>query len=353
MGRVRLADGRRQTVYGRDRADVASRLRMAIDLEGRGLPQPAGRETVEGYLAAWLESSRRRVRPSTWETYERYLRRHALRDLGHLKLAGLRAAHLDRLYQRLLGEGLSPSTVHHLHAILHKALDQAVRWDLVGRNPADLVDPPTMARRTMRALSTDEGRRLLEVVRDERLEAVWVLALTTGMRRGELLALRWRDVDLDDASLSVTGTLQRVEGQLTICEPKTPSSRRSVELTALAVEALRKRRLRQREERVVAGPAWRDEYGLVFTTEIGTPVEAANFIRRSYWPSLERAGLRGLRFHDLRHTAATLMLGRGVHPKVASEMLGHSTVAITLNLYSHVTKTMGREAARAMQEVLG
>jgi integrase len=352
MGRVRLRDGTRRAVYGRNHAEVAAKLRETVAIADRGLPQPSGTETVESFLAAWLESSRNRLRPSTWGAYERHLRRHVLPTLGRQRLAKLLPLDLDRLYQHLLAGGLSPSSVHHIHAILHKALGQAMRWDLVGRNVADLVDPPRMRRIPMRALSPEEARRFLEAARGDPLEALYVLAITTGMRRGELLALRWRDVDVQGATLSVTGTLQRVGDRLEIREPKTGSSRRSIELTAQAVEALDGHRAAQVRQRLTAGERWRD-HDLVFCTEVGTPIEAGNLLRRSFWPLVRRAGLGHLRFHDLRHTAATLMLAGGVHPKVASEMLGHSTVAITLNLYSHVTRTMGRQAATTMEEILG
>ena len=352
MGRGRLGNGDRVTVYGRNRAEVAGQLRERLQLEAHGLPQPELTETLQSFLATWLESQRSRLRPATWETYERHLRLHVLPTLGRVKLGELRAPAIDRLYQGLLAEGLSTTTVHHVHAILHRAFDQAVRWDYMVRNLADLVDAPAMARTKMRALSAEEARRLLAAAAGDRLEAMVVLAVSSGMRRGELLALRWRDVDLEGSTLSVTGSLGRAHGELQIGEPKTGSSRRSIELTRQAVEALARRRDIQASEREAAGTAW-SERDLVFTTLSGTPIEAGNFLRRHYWPMLKRAGLDGVRFHDLRHTAATLMLGRGVHPKVASEMLGHSTVAITLNLYSHVTKTMGREAARAMEELLG
>jgi integrase len=192
---------------------------------------------------------------------------------------------------------------------------------------------------------------LLAAAGGDRLEALYVLAVTTGMRRGALLALRWRDVDLDQGALAVTGSLQRIGGALTIGEPKTTSSRRRVVLARIAVGALRSHRVAQAERQL--GALYWEDLDLVFTNEIGRPIEPGNLLRRSYWPLLDRAGLRRIRFHDLRHTAATLLLSRGVHAKVASEMLGHSTIGITLDLYSHVSETMQRDAAAAMDAVLG
>ena len=203
----------------------------------------------------------------------------------------------------------------------------------------------------MATLSPEQARMLLETAASERLEALYVLALSAGLRQGELLALRWRDINFDAGSVQVRGSLQRTTGGLTIAEPKTARSRRLITLTAAAANALRRHRSAQAKERLRLGAIWEDN-DLVFANEIGRPIEAGNLLRRSFWPLLERAGLPHMRFHDLRHTAATLMLGQGVHPKVVAEMLGHSQISVTLDLYSHVTPTMQQQAARAMDSVL-
>jgi integrase len=243
-------------------------------------------------------------------------------------------------------------TVRHLHAVLHGALDDAARWGLVARNVADLVAPPRAARKGMITLSPDQARALLDTTRGDRLEALYVLALTTGMRQGELLALRWRDVDLDRHTLHVTGSLLTTPDGWKISDPKTDSSRRRITLTATAVDALRRHRSAQNEERLRLGGAWEDN-DLVFANEVGRPIEVRNLMRRSFLPLLKQSGLPRIRFHDLRHTAATLLLGQGQHPKVVAEMLGHSRISTTLDLYSHVTPTMQREAADAMDAMLG
>ena len=200
----------------------------------------------------------------------------------------------------------------------------------------------------MKTLSTEQARALLVAARGDRLEALYVLALTTGMRQGELLALRWRDVDLERGTLSVTGTLGWSKGAgLTISEPKTARSRRQLQLAAMAVTALRQHRASQAAE-ILAAVTWDQAADLVFLNQAGRPMQASNLLRRSFFPLLASAGLPRIRFHDLRHTAATLLLARGVHPKIASEMLGHATVAFTLDVYSHVTETLQREAARTM-----
>jgi integrase len=240
--------------------------------------------------------------------------------------------------------------VRYVHAVVHRALEQAVRWRLLPLNPASLVDPPRIDRREMASLSPEEARRFLDAARGERLEAAYALAVTAGLRLGEALAVRWESLDLDERMLSVVGTLQRLNRELVVAEPKTARSRRRVELTEAATEALRRRRSAQIEERLAAGPFWQ-ESGLVFTDAFGAPLPPY-VLRHAFTRLLGRAQMRPVRFHDLRHTAATLMLGRGIHPKIVSEMLGHSTVGITLDLYSHVTPSMQREAARALDALL-
>ena len=342
----------RRSIYAHSREEVARLLRHALREAEAGVPLASGTETLSTFLAAWLEGTRASLRPQTWSTYERHLRLHVLPYAGRIRLAKLQPQDLQVLYRGRLEAGLSPTTVHHLHAILHKALGQAVRWGTVPRNVADLVDPPRMSHFETRALSADEVRRLLDAAKGDRLEALYVLAVSTGMRRGELLALRWPDIDFRLRRASVTGTLQRTTAGLVIGPPKTSKSRRVVILSELALRALEGRQESERVEKASAGQLW-DETGLIFPNEIGRPLEPGNLLRRSYWPLLRRAGLPPMRFHDLRHTAATIMLSRGVHPKVASEILGHATVAITLDLYSHVTESMQAEAALLMDEALG
>ena len=348
--RISLPGGRR-CFYGRTREEVTRKLRAAQRAVDDGLPVPSERETVASFFGAWLTGAKSTLRLSTWTTYEQYVRLHLLPTLGRVRVAHLRPQQLQLLYQERLALGLSAMTVRHLHAIIHRGLAQAVRWGVAGRNVADLVDPPRQGRQSLDVLTAAEVANLLAAARGDRLEALYVLAVTTGMRRGELLALRWREVDLDRGVLAVTGSLQRVGGQLSIGEPKTTSSRRQVVLSQAAVRALRAHRVLQAEHQL--GALHWEDLDLVFTNEIGRPIEPGNLLRRSYWPLLERAGLRRVRFHDLRHTAATLLLSRGVHAKVASEMLGHSTIGITLDLYSHVSEAMQRDAASAMDAILG
>lgn len=350
---VSLPTGKRKTYYARTRQDAAKKLREAQNNLEAGLPVAPDRLKFGEFLEQWLASVASTVRPSTHRRYEQYVRVHVQPTLARVPLAKLGVQHLQTVYAERLAAGASPTSVAHLHAILHRALSQGLRWGLVHRNVSDLVDPPRMARHEMQTLSQEQARTLLEAAEGERLEALYHLALTTGIRQGELLALRWRDVDLGAATLQVRATLTRASGEFVLAEPKTRRSGRTVLLTAGAVEALRSHRARQNEERLRLGSEWDDRWDLVFANEVGRPIEAGNLLRRSFWPLLQRAGLPRIRFHDLRHSAATLLLSRNVHPKIVSEMLGHSQIGVTLDRYSHVVPTMQRAATEAMEAMLG
>ncbi len=348
---VSVDQGRRKYFYAQTRHEVGRKLATALKARQDGLPLVAERQTVAKYLEQWLESARPSLRPKTWLRYEQLLRLHAVHEIGNVPLARLSPQHLQRLYASRLKAGLSPGSVVQLHAVLRRAFGQASRWGLVPRNVVSLVTPPRRSRREMETFSPDQAKAFLAAAEGDRLEALYVLALNTGMRQGELLALRWKDVDPDAGVLQVRATLQRTREGFVFAEPKTASSRRQVALTRSAVEALRRHRAWQIEERLRLGAAWEDG-DLVFANEVGQPIEATALLRRSFYPLLERADLPRIRFHDLRHTAATLLLGQGVHPKIVSEMLGHSQIAITLDLYSHVTPTMQRQAVEALEAAL-
>lgn len=341
----------RRSFYGKTRAEVAKKLRDAQKHRDEGAPVVSGRLTFARLADQWLETIRPSIRESTWNRYEGLLRLHAVPELGKLPVVKIGPAELSELYARKVASGLSPMSVRHLHAVLHSLFRDAARWGKTYRNVAALVSPPKASRIEMKALSKEQANTLLEAAESDRLQAMYYLAITTGMRQGELLALRWRDVDADSGSLHIRSSLQRLPHGLAFAEPKSAKSRRQVMLTEGALAALRRHRIRQNEERLWMGAAWED-HDLVFANEIGKPLDAGNVLRRSFWPLLKAAGLPRIRFHDLRHTAATLLLSQGIHVKIVSEMLGHSQISITLDLYSHVTPTMQREAAAAMDALI-
>jgi integrase len=350
---VHTAEGRkRKTLYGKTRQEVAAKLAKALSDREGGLTFDAGSLTVSEYLDRWLaDSVKDTVRQRTWERYEQIVRVHIKPTLGRIKLKGLTPAHIRGLYREKLDAGLSPRTVQYIHTTLHKALKDAVGDGLIPRNVTEAVRAPRPAKKEVRPLSPDQSRTFLEAARGDRYEALYVLAVTAGLREGELLGLKWEDIDLDVGSLAVRRTLSEARSGRFFEAPKNGKGR-SIKLTRQAVEALRTHRKRQNEERLRFGTLWQDS-GLVFPAQTGTPMNAKNLTARSFKPLLERAGLSStVRLHDLRHTCATLLLGKGVHPKIVQELLGHATIAITLDTYSHVLPNMQGEAASAMESAL-
>jgi integrase len=343
--------GKRRELWGKTRGAVAERLTEALRARNKGEPTVVARGSLADFVPQWLQAmavARKRAR--TLRRYEQLMRIHVVPILGHVPLAKLAPEQLQRLYALKL-ETLGDTTVHHIHAVIHRALEHALRANLVARNVADLVDAPAVKTREMVTLSEDELQRFVEAVAGDRLEALYVTAVTTGMRLSELLGLRWRDVDLTKREIHLRYTLERYHRVISFAEPKTKGSRRTVNLVRHAAELLRRHRIAQVQERMAAGPEWTHR-DLVFTNEVGQPVADQTF-RRTFHRFLKVAGCPIIRIHDGRHTAASILLGRGVHAKIVSEMLGHSRISTTMDLYSHVTPTMQREATAEMEKVLG
>jgi len=352
------ADGpKRKVIYGRKYKEVERKLAEARGDAARGTVTDDKNLSVGEYLDSWMNDAvRGTVRESTYTRDKYLLTNHIKPSIGRIKLKNLNALHLQSLYRERLDSGLSGSTVQKMHHVAHKALDQAVKWELIPRNPANAVKAPTPTQKEKRPLSAPEACKLLDAARGDRLEALYELAIQTGMRQGELLGLRWEDVDLDGQSLRIRQTLTRKGhdsgGAYGVGEPKTKKSRRNVRLTERAVEALRSRRARQAEEKLRAGASYQDR-SLVFAGERGGIINPSNLRNRSFTPLLAKAGLPRITFHDLRHTCASLLFQRNIHPKFVQELLGHASVAITLDTYSHMLPGMGGEAADAMGEALG
>ncbi len=346
-----IVNGKRHYISAKTKTETEQKLRQAMTDADRGLTFDAGSLTLGNYLDRWLNDSvRDTVRDTTFERYEQIVRVHIKPALGRAKLKNLTPTHVRGLYKEKL-QSRSPRTVQYIHVTLHKALKQAVNDGLIPRNATDAIKPPQVRREEIHPLTSDEAKRLLEAARGDRLEALYVLAIHTGLRQGELLGLKWEDVDLEARMLHVRRTLTTAKGGPVLSTPKTKGSRRSVKLTQSAVEALRSHLQRQLGEIDRAGSLWQ-ENGLIFASETGTPLDRRHVTTRHFKPLLKRAGLSRVRFHDLRHTCATLLLTKNVNPKIVSEMLGHATVAITLDTYSHVLPHMQSEAAKAMEDAL-
>ncbi len=312
--------------------------------------QAPSSQTLSSFLAEWLETIRPTIRPSTWAGYEQKLRSHVVPRIGALPLRAIDPSRLNRLYAELLdggkqnGDGrLAPKTVRHVHTTLQRALRDAVRWGKLPRNPAEMSDPPRGQSSSMQVWRPNQLASFLHQTKADRLHACWVLAATTGMRRGELLGLRWSDVDLDNRRLAVTQAVIAVGYEVLISEPKTSKSRRSIALDPATIAVLADHKDRQRHEQVAAGELWQGT-GLVFTRQDGSVLHPHTL---SYWfdKHSREAGLPPIRLHDLRHSYASAALSAGVHPKVVSERLGHSNIGITLDTYSHVLEGMQQDAA--------
>ena len=349
---VHTADGvKRRYLSGKRRKDVRDKLAEALSDRSGGLVFDVGAMTVGEYLERWLKDSvRGTVRMSTYERHEGIIRTHLTPALGRIRIKNLTPAHVRGLHREKLDAGLAPATVRKIHSTLHKALSQAVSDGLIPRNAA-AIKAPRPDPEEIHPLSADEASALLEAARGDRFRALYVLAITTGLRRGELLGLRWRDVDLEHGVLRVGRALVREGGRYRLGETKTKRGHRSIRLASQAVSALGAHRKRQLEERIRLAGLYEDQ-DLIFATQKGTPLNPENLVKRSFKPLLEWTGLPEIRFHDLRHTCATLLLGRGVHPKLVQELLGHATIAMTLDTYSHFLPSMGDQTARAMEAAL-
>ena len=350
---VHTAEGpKRRYVTGKTRDEVRDKLIEALGNRAQGLVFDAGTLTVGEYLGRWLKDSvRGTVRVSTYEVTRHMVEPHIIPALGRIKLKDLNPAHVRGFYREKLDSGLSAATVRKMHGALHKALKQAVSDGLIPRNVCEAVKPPKVERKEVTPLDQDQARALLEAVAGDRFEALYVLAIHTGMREGELLGLRWEDVDLERGILRLRRALVREGGRTVLGDLKTAKSRRGVRLTSAAAEALRGQLERQMEEMERMGSLYQPG-GLVFATESGTLINPSNLRNRSFKPLLKRAGLPDICFHDLRHTCATLLLSQGTHPKLVQELLGHATIAMTLDTYSHFLPSMGDQTVRAMEAAL-
>lgn len=348
--RLRVA-GPQRSIYGTTRDEVVRKLRAAQVQVDRGVPMPNERQTVAQYLERWLRDSvQLRVAPRTYTSYAMHVRLHIVPAIGTIPLAKLQPGHVQKLLNDKLKGGLSPATVNRIRSTLRAALNQACKWGEVSRNVATLVDLPKEERPEIEPLTPQEARAFLVHVHDHRWEALFVVALATGLRQGELLGLVWNDIDLDVGKLTVRASLQRINGALQRVSPKTAQSRRTIVLAETAIAALRTQRAQQKRARLKAGEQWQ-ENSYVFTTRIGTPLDGAE-VTRGFQEILAEAGLPRKRFHDLRHSCATFLLAQGVSHRDIMAILGHSGITVTMNTYAHVLPETQRDAARRMDAVL-
>jgi integrase len=341
VAKITLADGKRKTKYAKTQKEVREWLQTSLNQQRQGLLIEKDTITISEYINRFMEDvGKLTLRQRTIEAYSSLIRCHIIPELGSIKLTQLRPDHLQAFYSRKLESGLSRRTVQFIHSILHKALDQALRWGLVVRNVSDLVDPPKPQKQKFTVFTPEQVNIFLNSVKDHRWYLIYVLAIYCGFREGEILGIHIEDCDLKKGIIHVRHAVLSVKGGLVITDPKTEKSRRSVTVPSFALNVLRSH---------IEG-LYRNQ-GLIFTTSTGKPVSPRNVIRH-FKSALKKAELPNIRFHDLRHTSATLLLSAGVHPKVVQERLGHSQISLTLDTYSHVMPHLQDEAAEKMNEIL-
>jgi len=355
-------NGRRKRIhfYASNAGEVQAQLLRARSDHSLGLPVAVHHQTVEQFVRHWLEYTLKpRAKPRSFESFSTVSRLHIFPTLGRIQLKKLFPQHVQKLLDQKLKSGLSAQTVTNIRTVLRSALAQAVKWNLVARNAAALVDAPRIPRKKIEPLDPAGARKLLEVAAGHRFESLLNVALMLGLRRGEVLGLRWADLDLELRTLHVSQSIQRLQtgslepkrkSELRATDTKTDGSRRTIALPDSVVRALRVQRGYQAEQRLLAGPDWQD-HGLVFTNGTGRPIEPI-ILHRDYKALLQKAGLpTTLRFHDLRHSTATLLMAQGVHPRAIMELLGHSSITVTMNVYGHVLPAMMRDAAAKMDAI--
>jgi integrase len=328
--------------------------RLIAELQNGTAVEPS-RMTVAAFLERWIEHMKGQISPRSHERYAEIARKNLAPLLGALMLAKLQPAHISAAYAKALTSGrrdgqggLSPRTVTHMHRVLREALQQALRWQLLARNPADAVKPPKVERKQMKVLDTDATADLIEAARGGPLFVPVMLGVRCGLRRGEVVALRWRNVDLERGQISVVASAEQTEQGVREKEPKSGKGR-TIVLSATEIEELRSHRRRQAEGLLALGVRLTDEHHIV-AREDGQALQPRS-LTHAFVKFVRRHGFQ-IRLHDLRHSHATHMLAAGIHPKIAQERLGHSSVGITLDLYSHVLPGMQAEAVSRVDAVL-
>ena len=354
VAQITLENGKKKFLYRKTEKEANAALRKALNELEKGTLVTGKQQPLKAYLDQWLEQGHRyTVKVSTYYAYRTWLDRHIIPALGHVQLQRLTPEHIQAFYSSKLNEGLSEKTVRSFHMVLHMALDDAVKRGLIAKNVSDLVDRPKPRLYEITVLTPEQAKQLIKAASEYKLEAIITLALATGMRRGELLALRWQDIDFNTKSLHIRRTRNRIGKHGVVeSEPKTAKSKRKITLPAFVVDVLLRQREHIKELRTKEDAAKWKETDAVFTNKYGDYMEAASLL--FYFKELlKRAGLPHMRFHDLRHSAATILLVLGVHPKVVQELLGHTNISITLNTYSHVLPSMQQEAMDKLDGLYG
>jgi integrase len=345
--------GRQKWFSHPSRREAEQHLAQVLNQLHAGGTVPNTKKRLGDWLQEWLRGHAAHLQPTTEKSYRETIEKHLVPELGHVPIGRLSPQAIRDYQAKKLAAGLSPTSVRYHRMLLREVLQQAVRDGLMVRNPADLVKPPAKQRYEVPTLDEEWVRLFLgEAKRSSRYYRLYLAAITTGMREGELLGLRWQDVDLTLGVASVRQTFYRLGQQKLFKTPKTAKSRRTVDLPPVLVEELRQLRQERDARRRLLGRECAADLDLVFCLDDGRPLHVGNLTRRDFRKVLERAGLPQVRFHDLRHGHATLLLQQGVHPKVVQERLGHSTISVTMDTYSHVVPGLQRQAILGLESRL-
>jgi integrase len=344
---------KRKKYYFEKKQDAIRKKNEALRELERGTLATGPQQKLGDYLSRWLEEVHKpTIRLSSYIKYRKLINTYIIPELGDVQVQKLTPQQVQSLYTRLGKRGLAPKTINSVHGVLHKALDNAVRWSLVSRNVCDLVSPPRVVKREMKPLTLEQAHKLLETAKGHRLEVLLMLAVVTGMRRGELLALRWSDVDLERHTLLVCRTVDYIAHYGYVeTKPKTKSGMRQIMLPSFMVEILEAHRVQQAEQRQAVGDEW-EELGLVFCDLHGGYINS-RYLLVLFRNLLQEAGLPHMHFHDLRHSAVTLLMSMEVNIKVIQELLGHSDIITTLGTYGHLLPTMQGDAMNKWDDVFG
>jgi integrase len=345
-----LEDGNSKYFSGKTYAEAQRKLNQAQLEQKQGRLATGPQQTVQRFLEHWLEVRKHQLGDNTYNNYQYYLKQHVFPTLGQLRLQQLSSRHIDELYAQKLKAGYAAETVRGIHRLLHSALEYAVKWRDVSVNVSDEAEPPRPVMYEAEVLTVEQATRLLASVKDKRYEALLTLAVTTGMREGELLGLKWADIDLEEPGLVVRRTVYRKKGLgIVEGEPKTETSKRKILLPQFALETLLRHRDLQRDMREKADSRW-IEQDIVFSNRTGSFISVQH-LRRAFREMLRKADLPIIRFHDLRHSAATILVGMGVHMKQIQNLLGHSSITITMDRYAKALPSMQREMMKQVDEV--
>jgi integrase len=316
-----------------------------------GMSYASTKVSLGDFLSGWLVSTKTSKAHSTWQHYEQLIRTYIIPYLGKVTARDLRPEHIQAFYNNLFDKQVGVHTIRKIHITLHNALQQAVKTGMIGRNPASFAQPPKEPATEMGILNESQASQFLVAAQDHRWEALFHLAVISGMRQMELLGLKWSDLDWNRQTLKIERQLLRTNGQgVKFTTPKTRYGRRSIVLGRKTIEIIRKHYERQQTDRLSTGDEWQ-EYGLIFSTSIGTPIHPRNLLR-TFKKLLQDAGLPPIRFHDLRHTAASLLLNQGIPVITVSRRLGHAKASITLDVYGHLIPSMQSEVAEMIDDLV-